>query len=96
MIICISSRTPQSMRTTQKILPFLAFLLFHSNCVSCSSHSTKPLAVTLFDVLGLQTLRQAREQLFLFAGQTGENSVDFRTNLRNNVSWKHLLPRTII
>lgn len=41
---------------------------------------------TIFDHLWLKNLRVGREQLFKFAGATGENAADFRTNLRNNVS----------
>lgn len=41
--------------------------------------------VTLFDTLGIKHLRLGREFLFRFAGATGENEADFRTNQRRNV-----------
>lgn len=51
--------------------------------------ASPPLAraqITIFDHLGIKNLRLGREMLFKFAGATGENRADFRTNLKNNVS----------
>lgn len=48
--------------------------------------STVNSQVTFLDKLGLPFLRSGREFLFKFAGATGHNEADFRTNLRNNVS----------
>lgn len=47
--------------------------------------STVNSQVTFLDKLGLPFLRSGREFLFKFAGATGHNEADFRTNLRNNV-----------
>lgn len=73
-----------SIRTSTKSR--LAVILFLA--IVCLT-KTIPLAdaqITIFDHLGLKHLRNAREYLFKFAGATGENAVDFKTNLRNNVS----------